>query len=149
LLTAYTVLFSAARAALLAVNRYSVPLAVVALGLFGPFARAADTELRSESLRVRISADGSYLIAAGNNSPNVRAGVAAEVDHHWIKSAEYPKHEVGDSDFEDSLGRGRQATVTFTGLANRPDLIHQTVGLRLAAVWRDSASSSKQSWPYD
>jgi alpha-galactosidase len=124
LLTAYAVLLFTARAALLAVNRYSVLLAVAALGLFGPSARAADTELRSESLRVRISADGSYVIAAGNNSPIVRAGVAAEVDHHWIKSAEYPKHEVADSDFQDSLGRGRQATVTFTGLANQPDLIY-------------------------
>lgn len=124
MLTACAVLLAAARAALLAANRYSVLLAVVAFGLFGPFGWAADTELRNESLRVRISADGSYLIAAGNNSPIVRAGVAAEVDHHWIKSAEYPKHEVADSDFEDSLGRGRQATVTFTGLANQPDLIY-------------------------
>src|SRR5579864_6994743 len=124
LLTACAVRFPAARAALLAVNRYSVLLAVVALGLLGPLAHAAETELRSESLRVRISADGSYVIAAGNSSPIVRAGVAAEVDHHWIKSAEYPRHEVADSDFEDSLGRGRQAAVTFTGLANQPDLIY-------------------------
>ena len=121
--TANPVRFSAARAVLLIPNRYFLP-AVVAIGLLGPLAHAADTELRSESLRVRISADGSYVIAAGNSSPIVRAGVAAEVDHHWIKSAEYPKHEVADSDFEDSLGSGRQATVTFTGLANQPDLIY-------------------------
>jgi hypothetical protein len=124
LLNAHAVRLSAARAALLVANRYSVLLAVVVLGLLGPLAHAADTELRSESLRARISADGSYVIAVGNNSPIVRAGVAAEVDHHWIKSAEYPKHEVADSDFEDSLGRGRQATVTFTGLKNQPDLIY-------------------------
>jgi alpha-galactosidase len=124
LLIANAVRTFAARAALLAANRCSVLLAVVALGLLGPLAHAAETELRSESLRVRISADGSYVIAAGNSSPILRAGVAAEVDHRWIKSAEYPKHEVADSDFEDSLGRGRQATVTFTGLANQPDLIY-------------------------
>lgn len=123
MLTACAVCLSAVHAVLLAANRYLVLLAV-ALGLLGPLAYAADTELRSESLRVRISSDGSYVIAVGNNSPIVRAGVAAEVDHHWIKSAEYPKHEVADSDFEDSLGRGRQATVTFTGLANHPDLIY-------------------------
>lgn len=122
MLSAYAVRLSAARAALLAANRLF--LLAVALGPLVPLAHAADTELPSESLRVRISADGSYVIAAGNNSPIVRAGVAAEVDHHWVKSAEYPKHEVADSDFEDSLGRGRQATVTFTGLANQPDLIY-------------------------
>jgi hypothetical protein len=54
----------------------------------------------------------------------MRAGVAAEVDHRWIKSSEYAKHEVAESDFEDRLGRGRQATVTATGLANQPDLIY-------------------------
>jgi len=85
---------------------------------------ATETELRNEVLRVRIGADGSYAIAADNRTPMIRAGVAAEIDHHWIKSAEYPKHEVADSDFEDTLGRGRQATVTSTGLANQPDLIY-------------------------
>jgi alpha-galactosidase len=87
-------------------------------------ARAAETELRNESLRVRIIADGSYVIVAGNNSPIIRAGIAAKVDHRWIKSAEYPRHEVVDSDFESTLGHGRQATVTFTGLANQPDLVY-------------------------
>jgi len=71
------------------------------------------------------SADGSYAISTkGVRSPVVRAGIAAEVDHHWIKSAEYPKHEIADSDFEDALGRGRQATVKATGLSDRPDLIY-------------------------
>ena len=87
-------------------------------------AQATETELRNEALRVRIGPDGSYAIAGDNSSPIIRAGVAAEVDHRWIKSSEYPKHEVGDSDFEATLGRGRQATVTSTGLANQPDLIY-------------------------
>jgi alpha-galactosidase len=87
-------------------------------------ARAAETELRNEALRVRITADGSYVIAAGNNSPIIRGGIAAEVEHRWIKSAEYPRHDVVDSDFESTLGHGRQATVTFTGLANQPDLVY-------------------------
>jgi len=86
--------------------------------------RAAETELRNEVLRVRIGADGSYVIAAGNNSPIIRAGVAAEVDHRWIRSAEYPRHEIVDSDFEDALGRGHQERVTFTGLAKQPDLAY-------------------------
>ena len=97
-----------------------------ALCIFLSYARAADTELRNEALRVRISsADGSYAIYSANSTaPVLRAGVGAEVDHRWIKAAEYPKHEIVDSDFDDSLGHGRQAIVTFTGLANQPDLIY-------------------------
>jgi hypothetical protein len=75
-------------------------------------AQAADTELRNEALRVRISsADGSYEICSVNNTaPIIRAGVAAEVDHKWIKSVDSPKHEVVDSDIDDSLDHGRQAS---------------------------------------
>lgn len=103
--------------------RYSMLLAFTCCAFFAQ-ARAAGTELRNEGLRVRIGADGSYVIAAGNNSPIIRAGVAAEVDHRWIKSVEYPKHEIVDSDFDDTLGHGREATITFTGMANQPDLVY-------------------------
>ncbi|MGA8344696.1 MAG: hypothetical protein WB781_22390, partial [Candidatus Sulfotelmatobacter sp.] len=101
-------------------------LAAFASAAFFTQARAADTQLRNEALRVVISsADGSYTIYSGNSAaPVIRAGVGAEVDHRWIRSAEYPKHEVVDADFDDSLGHGRQETVTFSGLANQPDLIY-------------------------
>ncbi len=89
-----------------------------------PQAFASDADLSSASLSVTIApTDGSYAIAAkGATSPVLRAVVGAEVDHRWIKSSEYPKHTITSSDFEDTLGRGHQATVTFTGLAGRPDL---------------------------
>jgi alpha-galactosidase len=99
--------------------------AVVA-SFFAPFAYSADAELKNDGLLVSMnSGDGSYTIAArGAASPVIRAGVSAEVDHHWITSAEYPKHEIADSHFEDTLGLGHQATVTSTGLPHRPDLIY-------------------------
>ena len=98
----------------------------LAASSFTLFAHSADTELRNAELVVRInSTDGSYSISMkGAVSPTVRAGIAAEVDHQWIKSAEYPKHEISESDFKDTLGRGRQATVRATGLPDRPDLIY-------------------------
>ncbi|MGO9084897.1 MAG: PKD domain-containing protein [Candidatus Sulfotelmatobacter sp.] len=98
--------------------------AVVAC-LFTSLAYSADTELKNDALVVRVGSDGSYTISAKRAaSPLVRASAAAEVDHHWIKSAEYPKHEVEVSDFEDTLGRGRQVKVTATGLSDRPDLVY-------------------------
>lgn len=89
-----------------------------------PFAYAAEIELANTALLIRIdSADGTYRIAMkGATSSVLRARVAAEVDHHWINSIDYPKHEISESSFEDSLGRGHQAIVTSTGLSDRPDL---------------------------
>ena len=94
--------------------------------LFAPFAYSADTELGNDELLVRISAaNGSYAITAnGASSPVIRAGVAAEVDHHWVQSAEYPRHEISASDFHDTLGQGHQAVVKSTGLPGRPDLTY-------------------------
>ena len=91
-----------------------------------PLAYSADRELKNDALLVRItSVDGSYTITRkGASSPVVRAGVAIEVDHHWIKSADYPKREMADSDFEDTLGRGHQVAVASKGLPGRPDLTY-------------------------
>ena len=89
-----------------------------------PFAYAAEIELTNAELLIRISSlDGSYTIGMkGTTSPVLRARIAAEVDHKWIYSTDYPKHEIGESFFEDPLGRGHQAIVTSTGLSDRPDL---------------------------
>lgn len=101
-----------------------VPALIFLIQLLLPAARSADSELRNDALLVKVgSTDGSYTIAAkGASSRLLRAGVAAEVDHHWIKSADYYKHQVAESDFEDVLGQGRQITVLSTGLSGDPDL---------------------------
>jgi alpha-galactosidase len=90
------------------------------------FAQSADAELKNAALLVKVSAaDGSYAIVPnGNNSPVLRAEISAEVDHRWVRSDAYPKHEIVSSDFKDVLGQGRQVTVTSSGLADRPDLTY-------------------------
>ncbi|MGA9505838.1 MAG: hypothetical protein WBV31_15460, partial [Terriglobales bacterium] len=57
--------------------------------------------------------DGTYTIAQAADLPIVlRARVAAEVNHEWITSTDYPDHQVSESSFEDVLGKGHQVTVT-------------------------------------
>jgi len=94
--------------------------------LFPLTAQSNNLELRNATLVVTINAaDGSYSITpARQHTPILRAGVAVQVDHRWIKLGEYPKHEIASADFADTLGRGQQATITSTGLADEPDLTY-------------------------
>lgn len=89
------------------------------------FACCAVLSFGSGNIAVEIDADrGSYSISTqGSRSAIVRAVVAAELDHHWVKSSDYPQHELVESDFEDGLGKGHQATVTSAGLPDAPDLL--------------------------
>jgi alpha-galactosidase len=108
-------------------GRENFPLWVVLTSMMlAPLAYSADAELGNDVLLARISAeDGSYTITAkGTESPVIRAGLGAELDHRWIKSAEYPRHEIADSEFENALGRGHQVVVRSTGLPDRPDLTY-------------------------
>ena len=69
--------------------------------------------------------DGTYDIRTGNGGHSIfHARVAAEIDHKWVKSTDYPKHEVAQSNFEDALGHGRKITVTSSGLPKLPDLAY-------------------------
>ena len=71
------------------------------------------------------ASDGTYEIQTGNGGPSViHARVAAEIDHKWIKSTDYPKHEISQSTFEDALGHGKKITITSSGLPNFPDLAY-------------------------
>ena len=79
-----------------------------------------------EGLSVVVQpSDGTYEIQTGKGRRSViRARVAAEIDHKWVKSPDYPKHQVSQSTFEDALGRGQKLTVISSGLANFPDLAY-------------------------
>jgi alpha-galactosidase len=68
-------------------------------------------------------ADGSFEIrGAGLKEPVFAARVGAEVEHQWVLSNEYSKHQVAASSFHDALGEGNQLEVSFTGLPGKPDL---------------------------
>ncbi len=94
-------------------------------GWFSGLARAEITTLSDTGLEVTIDATrGTYSIAnAGAHSYVVRALVGAQIDHHWLRSSDYPHHELTTTRFDDVLGKGRQATVTSSGLPAEPDLL--------------------------
>ena len=71
------------------------------------------------------SQDGAYEIRSkGLDVPVITSVVAAEVDHRWVSSSEYPAHNLSESSFQDPLGKGHQITVTFSGLASRPAIAY-------------------------
>lgn len=82
--------------------------------------------LQGKRIGFSISAkDGSYTVvdvAAGR--PIFHSGVAAEVNHHWLRGSEYPRHSIIRENASDELGPATRLTVSSTGLAGKPDLIY-------------------------
>ena len=100
--------------------------AVSLLVLFSSALCAQDATLRNSHMSVTVrSSDGSYSIqTTGAQHPAIQAIVAAEIDHRWIKSSDFPAHQISGSKFEDALGPGHQITVTSTGTKNSPSLTY-------------------------
>jgi len=88
-------------------------------------AMAEDGSLRNQQLVVTINPqDGSYALTSALDGRTIlRSVVAAQINHRWAKSSEYPKHEVSKAWFEDRLGRAQQIVMRSTGLPQSPDLI--------------------------
>src|ERR1700721_654310 len=84
--------------------------------------------LTNEDLSLTVNApDGSYQLSLHgehNGQPVLRSRVAAEVDHQWLRSNDYPQHQASESTFEDDLRPGREVTVTCSGLEGKPDLVY-------------------------
>src|ERR1022692_2570834 len=60
---------------------------------------------------------GTYTIRSKEN-PRVwiTAAVAAQVNHRWLRSSDYPQHEIRESSFNDALGAGSQLSIAYSGL---------------------------------
>lgn len=67
--------------------------------------------------------DGTYQLALRGGQPIFTSRAAAEIDHNWLRSTDYPRHVASESRFTDDLGSGRTITVTNSGLQGKPDLI--------------------------
>ncbi|MGO9086769.1 MAG: glycoside hydrolase family 36 protein [Candidatus Sulfotelmatobacter sp.] len=101
------------------------PLAIaLVLSLVPCAGAAADFTIGNPQLSVTVNErDGSYEIK-NSSSPVLHSYVAAQIDQHWVKSNDYPSHEIKRSDFDDALGHGQQLTVTCGGVVGRPNLIY-------------------------
>jgi len=67
--------------------------------------------------------DGSFeLRAEGLREPVLTARVGAEVNHKWLRSTDYPNHQVSASVFQSPLGPGHQVDILFSGLTGKPNL---------------------------
>jgi alpha-galactosidase len=102
---------------------FRVGLAVAA-GMLMVALPGSAQQLANDELSLTVNAqEGSYELSLHDGQPVLRSGVAAQVDHQWIHSRDYPRHEASESTFEDDLGPGRQLTVTCSGLGGKPDLV--------------------------
>jgi alpha-galactosidase len=67
---------------------------------------------------------GTYTIRSKEN-PRLwlTAALAAEVNHKWLHSSDYPQHEIQQSSFSDDLGSGSQLTIRYGGAPSLPELL--------------------------
>ena len=85
----------------------------------------AAQQLTNDKLSLTVNAqDGSYRLAVRGGQQVLTSRVAAQVDHQWLGSSEYPRHQASESRFSDELGSGRAATVICSGLEGRTDLVY-------------------------
>jgi len=85
----------------------------------------AAQQLTNDKLSLTLDAQaGSYQLALRGGQPIFTSRVAAQADHQWLHSSEYPHHQASDSTFTDDLGSGRAITVTCTGLEGKADLAY-------------------------
>jgi len=101
------------------------------------FAKAQSTAANTPALAkienallvVEANRPGDTYTLRSKDNPRVAitARVAAQINHHWISSSNYPHHEVQQTSFTGDFGskdmQGPQLTVTHRGRPGDPDLI--------------------------
>ena len=82
-------------------------------------------QLTNDEISLTVNAqEGSYRLSLHDGQVVLSSRVGAQVDHQWLRSSDYPRHQAAESTFEDDLGSGRQVTVTCSGLDAKPDLVY-------------------------
>jgi len=99
----------------------AITIVFEALILIAP---CAAQQFASDRIALSVNAkDGTFQLALRGGQPIFTSRAAAEIDHEWLRSTDYPRHVVSESSFTDDLGSGRTITLTNAGLQGKPDLI--------------------------
>ena len=102
---------------------FRVGLAIIAGTLIVALPSMAQ-QLTNDELSLTVNAqEGSYQLSVHGGQPVLRSRVGAQIDHQWLRSSDYPRHQASESAFDDDLGPGREVTVTYSGLDGKPDLV--------------------------
>jgi alpha-galactosidase len=97
----------------------------IAVGILMVAAPCVAQQLTNDALSLTVNAqEGSYQLSLHDGQQVLRSRVAAQVDHQWLRSSDYPRHQASESSFEDELGTGRQVTVICRGVEGKPDLVY-------------------------
>jgi hypothetical protein len=100
-----------------------------------------ESTIENADLLVRAESDsGRYAIRVKGQPIAIHAGIAAEVNHLWLRSSEYPRHRTVRSSFTDELGAGTELVTTHSGLAGVPELV-SVARLHTAPVFLEVAAS--------
>src|SRR5271157_2901024 len=102
----------------------SVGIGIIAVALIVVTPCAAQ-QLTNDKLSLTVNAkDGTYQLAVRGGQPIFTSGVAAQVNHQWLRSTDYSRHQLSESTFSDELGSGHAVSVTNSGLPGKADLIY-------------------------
>ena len=118
--------------------------ALVAGALFVAVPCAAQ-QLTNDELSLTVNAqEGSYQLSLHDGQPVLSSRVAAQVDHQWLRSSDYPRHQASESTFEDDLGSGRagDSHLQRTGRQTRSGL--RATALQTAPLRHRPGKSAKQ-----
>ena len=92
-------------------------LSIVAPCLSGADQQSVTIQNRQLSVTVGHSPGTYEILGVASDRPVLQSGVAAEVDHHWLRSGSFPHSKTVQSTFTDGLGKGQILTTTYWGLA--------------------------------
>lgn len=118
-----TVEFRLARGSLANVRCFSLGALILGLALsaFGQTTGSLRNSVLAASVRAR---DGAYEVSVRDlKEPVLVSRVDAEVDGRWLRSTDFPRHRASESAYEDALGHAHVLTITFSGLAGKPELV--------------------------
>lgn len=78
------------------------------------------------ALQVKVDpTDGKYSISIPESGTvALRAGVGIKLDGHWLRAADYPRHQVKHSQVEGNLGQATEWQVTYSGIKGQPDMVY-------------------------